>query len=298
MLRFCAYRISLALIVVNIACATTPPPPPPVVPFETKMSWILRLEDQRILRDAAMPILPPPATQGGRNVLPPPPPPPDLVRLLEDGEARIRRRAAIAVGRVGLPEAVPALVKRLQTDTDAEVRQMAAFGLGLIGDQSAVEPLRAAVADPLPLVAGRAAEALGLLNDTASAPAIGKMVAAHATAASAVAPDDARAGLDGAVEAFRLGVYALARLKSYDATRGVRSYPRRAAPTAVVARRLRTAAHRRQTRSSGAAHAGAGRERLYQGIRRERPRCAARSLRRSCTASVDRCVARGERAGH
>ncbi len=217
MLRFCAYRISLALIVVNIACATTPPPPPPVVPFETKMSWILRLEDQRILRDAAMPILPPPATQGGRNVLPPPPPPPDLVRLLEDGEARIRRRAAIAVGRVGLPEAVPALVTRLQTDTDAEVRQMAAFGLGLIGDQSAVEPLRAAVADPLPLVAGRAAEALGLLNDNASAPAIGKMVAAHATAASAVAPDDARAGLDGAVEAFRLGVYALARLKSYDA---------------------------------------------------------------------------------
>ena len=217
MLRFCAHRIPLALIVVNLACATTPPPPLPVVPFETKMSWILRLEDQRILRDAAIPILPPPVTQGGRNVLPPPPPPPDLVRLLEDGEARIRRRAAIAVGRVGLPEAVPALVTRLQTDTDAEVRQMAAFGLGLIGDQSAVEPLRAAVADPLPLVAGRAAEALGLLNDSASAPAIGKMVAAHATAASAVAPDDARAELDGAVEAFRLGVYALARLKSYDA---------------------------------------------------------------------------------
>jgi cyclophilin family peptidyl-prolyl cis-trans isomerase/HEAT repeat protein len=217
MLRFCAHRIPLALIVLNFACATTPPPPPPVVPFETKMSWILRLEDQRILRDAAMPILPPPVTQGGRNVLPPPPPPPDLVRLLEDGEARIRRRAAIAVGRVGLPEAVPALVRRLQTDTDAEVRQMAAFGLGLIGDQSAVEPLRAAVADPLPLVAGRAAEALGLLNDSASAPAIGQMVAAHAPAASAVAPDDARAELDGAVEAFRLGVYALARLKSYDA---------------------------------------------------------------------------------
>src|SRR5687768_17506162 len=103
MLRFCARRISLALIiVVNLACATTPPPPPPVVPFETKMSWILRLEDQRILRDAAIPIVPPPVTQGGRNVLPPPPLPPDLVRLLEDGEARIRRRAAIAIGRVGL----------------------------------------------------------------------------------------------------------------------------------------------------------------------------------------------------
>ena len=171
MLRSCAHRIPLALlIVINLACASTPPPPPPVVPFETKMSWILHLEDQRILRDEAVPIVPPPVTQGSRNVLPPPPPPPDLIRLLEDGEARIRRRAAIAVGRVGLPEAVPALVRLLQTDTDPEVRQMAAFGLGLIGDQSAVEPLRAAVADPLPLVAGRAAEALGLLNDSASAP--------------------------------------------------------------------------------------------------------------------------------
>ena len=48
-------RFPLALLIAgNVACATTPPPPPVVVPFDTKMSWILRLEDQRILRDAAM----------------------------------------------------------------------------------------------------------------------------------------------------------------------------------------------------------------------------------------------------
>jgi cyclophilin family peptidyl-prolyl cis-trans isomerase/HEAT repeat protein len=218
MSRRCARRILFAFVIaVSAGCATTPPPPPAVVPFETKMSWILRFEDQRILRDVAAPIPPPPATQGGRNVVPPPPPPPDLIRLLDDEEARIRRRAAIAVGRVGLPEAVPALVRLLQSDADAEVRQMAAFSLGLIGDQSAVEPLRAAVADPLPLVAGRAAEALGLLNDTASAPAIGKMVATHVAAAAAVAPDDARAEVGAAADAFKLGVYALARLKNYDA---------------------------------------------------------------------------------
>jgi cyclophilin family peptidyl-prolyl cis-trans isomerase/HEAT repeat protein len=218
MLRCCTHCIPLALLVaVNSACATVPPPPPVVVPFETKMSWIIRFEDQRILRDAAMPIVPPPVTQGKRNVVPPPPPPPDLIRLLEDPEARVRRRAAIAAGRVGLPEAVPPLIRLLQTDADPEVRQMAAFGLGLIGDQSAVEPLRAAVADPLPLVAGRAAEALGLLNDVASAPAIGQMVATHAPAAAAVAPDEARAEVNGAADAFRLGVYALARLKNYDA---------------------------------------------------------------------------------
>ena len=218
MLRCCVRHIPLALLLItSAACATTPPPPPPVIPFETKMSWIIRLEDQRILRDPAMPIAPPPVTQGRRNVVPAPPPPPDLIRLLEDGEARIRRRAALATGRVGLPDAVPALVRLLQTDTDAEVRQMAAFALGLIGDKSAVDPLRAAVADPLPLIAGRAAEALGLLNDAAAAPIIGKMVAGYATAAGAVAPDDARAEIDGAADAFRLGVYALARLKNYEA---------------------------------------------------------------------------------
>ncbi len=205
------------LFAVNVACATAPPPAPVVVPFETKMAWILRLEDQRMLRDAAMPVVPPPATQGRRNVMPPPPLPPDLIRLLDDTEARIRRRAAVAIGRVGLAEAMPSLVRVLQTDVDAEVRQMAAFALGVLGDQSAVEPLRAAVADPRALVAGRAAEALGLLNDAASAPVIGKMVAANAAAAAAIAPDEARAEVGEAADAFRLGVYALARLKNYDA---------------------------------------------------------------------------------
>ena len=207
-----------SFLIFAAGCATTPPPPPPVVPFETKMSWILRFEDQRILRDATIaPIVPAPVAQGRRNVMPPPPPPPDLILLLGDGEARIRRRAALAVGRVGLPEGVPALVRLLQTDTDPEVKQMAAFALGLIGDQSAVEPLRAALADPLPLVAGRAAEALGLIGDTASAPAIGKLVAAHAAAAAAVPADETRASVDPASDAFRLGVYALARLKNYEA---------------------------------------------------------------------------------
>ena len=43
----------------------------------------------------------------------PPPPPPDLVRLLADGEARVRRRAALAVGRVGLRDGVTPLVALL-----------------------------------------------------------------------------------------------------------------------------------------------------------------------------------------
>lgn len=200
-----------------MGCASSAPPPAPVaVPFDTKMAWIIRLEDQRILRDAAAPIPPPPAAAGRRNVLPAPPPPPDLIRLSTDEEARIRRRAAIAIGRVGLPDGVPALVRLLQTDLDSEVRQMAAFALGLIADPAAVEPLRAAVADASPLVAGRAAEALGLIGDTASAPIIGTLVAAHAAAAAAIAPDESQSPLAAPADAFRLGVYALTRLKAYE----------------------------------------------------------------------------------
>ena len=58
-----------------------------------------------------------------------------VIRLLRDPEARVRRRAALAAGRVGLPEALPDLLSVLRSDTDPEVRQMAAFALGLIGDK-------------------------------------------------------------------------------------------------------------------------------------------------------------------
>lgn len=149
-------------------------------------------------------------------IVAPPPPPPDLLRLLSDEEARIRRRSALAVGRVGLPDGVPQLVRVLQTDKDPEVRQMAAFALGLVGDSTAVEPLRLALTDPSPLIAGRAAEALGLIGDTASAAAIGQLVAAHAAAAAAIAVDEVRQPLDPAADALRLGVFALVRLKAYE----------------------------------------------------------------------------------
>jgi cyclophilin family peptidyl-prolyl cis-trans isomerase/HEAT repeat protein len=205
------------LLLASAACASAPPPAPVVVPFETKMSWILRLEDQRMLRDAPAPVTAPlPVAKGKKILLPPPPPPPDLIWLLNDDEARIRRRSALAVGRAGLPEAVPQLGRLLQSDRDPEVRQMAAFALGLIGDTTAVEPLKLALADPSLVVAGRAAEALGLIGDTASAAAIGQLVSANAAAASAVPADEGGPSRDAAVEAFRLGVYALVRLKAYE----------------------------------------------------------------------------------
>jgi cyclophilin family peptidyl-prolyl cis-trans isomerase/HEAT repeat protein len=210
-----------AVLATIISCATVPPPPPaPIVqPFEEKLSSIVKLEDERRLREPAPP--PPPAEPPvrGRRAAPAPPPPPsppDLVRMLSDPEARVRRRAALAIGRVGLREGVQPLIS-LQADQDPEVRQMAAFAIGLIGDASGRDALVTALSDPSPLVKGSAAEALGLIGDAAAADAIGRM-AADLVAAGAVAQvpgeeDDSRR--DTPAAALRLAIFSLVRLKAY-----------------------------------------------------------------------------------
>jgi cyclophilin family peptidyl-prolyl cis-trans isomerase/HEAT repeat protein len=172
------------------------PTPPPTV-FEQKMRWILQLEDQRQLR-------------GGGG---------DLLTLLTDQEARIRRRSALAAGRVKLPEAIPALTTTLQSEADPEVRQMAAFAMGLIGDAAAAPALMTALADPDPLLQGRAAEALGMIAHKAAAQPIGAMIATHvnSNALGGINPDDMGYPKASGVEAVRLGIFALVRLGSYDA---------------------------------------------------------------------------------
>jgi cyclophilin family peptidyl-prolyl cis-trans isomerase/HEAT repeat protein len=165
--------------------------------FEQKMRWILELEDARQLR-------------GGGG---------DLLTLLNDAEARVRRRAALAVGRVKLAEALPPLTSLLQSDADPEVRQMAAFAMGLIGDASAAAALSTALTDADPMIQARAAEALGMMAHKAAAPAIAAMVTTHikAGALEGIAADDMGWPKASAAEAVRLGVYALVRLASYDA---------------------------------------------------------------------------------
>ena len=212
--------ISLSL---SLGCASAPPAAMAAKPagatFEQKMSWILRLEDQRVLRDPApapapAPVVPP----RGRVVpVPPPPPPPDLTRLLHDEEARVRRRAALAVGRVGLAEGVAPLVSMLTTETDPEVRQMAAFALGLLRDTAARDPLVTALADASPLVQGSAAEALGLIGDPSAADAVGRFVAqiVQSGALAQTPPEEDDARRDTPAGAARLGMYALVQLKAY-----------------------------------------------------------------------------------
>ncbi len=91
--------IAVALFASACAAKALPPPAPPTSPepsFAEKSSWILRLEDQRALRDPAPPAPPPPPppVKGEKPpVVAAPPPPPDLVPLLGDTTtARIRRQ--------------------------------------------------------------------------------------------------------------------------------------------------------------------------------------------------------------
>src|SRR6185295_15556561 len=94
------------------ACASAPAVPAPAtapLPFvalDRKVAWILRLETQRVLRDADQPARPLPV-----GIVPATAP--DLTALVADVDAAVRRRAALAIGRVGLAEGVPALVAAL-----------------------------------------------------------------------------------------------------------------------------------------------------------------------------------------
>jgi cyclophilin family peptidyl-prolyl cis-trans isomerase len=198
-------------------CASAPPPPPPEISYEQKMAWILQLEDQRILALPDPPPPPPVQPRRGRTVVPPPPSSePKLSRLVTDGDARIRRRAALAIGRVGLTDGIALLTPAL-ADTEVEVRKAATFALGLIGDRAAGASVLPLLQDPDPAVRGRAAETLGLIGAQDAAAAIGQMVAEYARtpAVTGMQPDDERTGPPEA-EAFTLGLFALVRLRSYE----------------------------------------------------------------------------------
>jgi cyclophilin family peptidyl-prolyl cis-trans isomerase/HEAT repeat protein len=209
--------LGVAVVLAAAGCASAPAAKAPVLTPEQKIAQMIRLEDQRILRETPPPS-PAPAPGKKRARVPPAPPAPDLVPLLSDPDPAIRRRAALAVGRVGLAEGVQPLLPLLK-DVDPDVRQMAAFGLGLIGDASASPPVHALLSDTSYVVRGRAAEALGLMGDASAAGAIAAMVtdAAAAGNVASIEPDLERYPMDPPIEAFRLGIYALVRLKAYDA---------------------------------------------------------------------------------
>jgi cyclophilin family peptidyl-prolyl cis-trans isomerase/HEAT repeat protein len=87
----------------------------------------------------------------------------ELTGLLKHQNPAVRRRAALAVGRIGDKRGTAPLIAALQKDEDAGAREMAAFALGEIEDAGAANALLEVVnssKEPL-LLQSRAAEALG-----------------------------------------------------------------------------------------------------------------------------------------
>jgi HEAT repeat protein/cyclophilin family peptidyl-prolyl cis-trans isomerase len=215
--------VTLSALVLTAACKTTPEPPTaPTVSYEQKMAWVFQLEDQRLLR---LPEPPPPAPTPQENkrrrpplVVPPPSSKPDLSILVKDADPRVRRRAALALGRVRLTEGLKPLVATL-ADTDVEVRSTAAFAIGLLGEPAAEAALAPLLSDPVPIVRGRVAEALGQIGAKGAATAIGSMVSEYAQSQAVLGmqPDDETSPAAPEAEAFKLGLFALVRLRAFDA---------------------------------------------------------------------------------
>lgn len=64
---------------------------------------------------------------------------PHLIKVLEsDKEGSVRRRAALALSRIGGEECIEALHKAMNSDTDEETRKNAAISLGNFGDERAI----------------------------------------------------------------------------------------------------------------------------------------------------------------
>jgi cyclophilin family peptidyl-prolyl cis-trans isomerase/HEAT repeat protein len=197
--------------------------------LDAKAAWILRLEQYRILREesATPAVVPAPAAVPAAARVPPTPARsasrqltpalvPDLGALLLDTDASIRGRAAIAVGRVGVPGGAALLHAALE-DPIEDVRASAAFGLGLLASRESIPFLQAALADPAVAVRGRVVEALGLIGDASSAPAVAQAAVGCGALLAPIAADDEEWPKSAEIELCRLSLYALVRLQQFDA---------------------------------------------------------------------------------
>ncbi|HSE22981.1 MAG TPA: peptidylprolyl isomerase [Pyrinomonadaceae bacterium] len=87
----------------------------------------------------------------------------ELKMLLTNSNPAIRSRAALATGRIGSEDSVPALVKLLSDDTSTDVRATAAFALGEVESITAADMLIKALKrdNESEIVQARIVEALG-----------------------------------------------------------------------------------------------------------------------------------------
>lgn len=118
----------------------------------------------------------------------------DLKRMLSDADARVRRRAALATGRIGDERAVASLAETLLSDRDRDVRQMAAFALGEIESPGGAYALTQ-------ILKSRGDEVADSETRARAVEALGKIAGAMISAAPPVAsgapkpPEDSRLGI-------------------------------------------------------------------------------------------------------
>jgi cyclophilin family peptidyl-prolyl cis-trans isomerase/HEAT repeat protein len=132
-----------ALLLAACAPAASPGGPAPLRDRDATVGGLMAVEDQRRYDSAY------------------------LAHAGLTGGVEIRRRAALAMGRIRDPRAVP-LLGRMLADADTSVAATAAFALGQIADSAAV-PLLAPYADPAaiatrPTVVAEVAYALGKIR--------------------------------------------------------------------------------------------------------------------------------------
>jgi HEAT repeat protein len=89
-------------------------------------------------------------------------------RNSQNGDVRVRRYLAVAIGRIGDKRAVPSLVEGLE-DSDIENQIYTLSALGFIGDNSAVPGVIKQLKHPDPSVRKVAAYVLGAIKDPSAA---------------------------------------------------------------------------------------------------------------------------------
>jgi len=196
MRRFLVLTLAVLLSGGSAAPAPRKDKVPAPVPRLSKLARILELEDQR---------------SAGAG---------DLERLLRDADRGVRRRAALAAGRIALPE-LAAPLGELMNDQEVEVRRTAAFALGLAASPTAVDRLLASLSDSDGQVRGRAAEALGKIGDARAAAPIARLVVESLpkTIDRMTVRGDDPGDAAGQWSEQRLALFALARLKDVQAAR-------------------------------------------------------------------------------
>ncbi len=155
----------------------------------------------------------------------------DLIEMLLPPHGGVRRRAILALGRIGYPSGLAALIDILNSDRnpenrDPEMRALAAFSLGQIQNQQAVsallERLDPAI-EPSAVVRARAAEALGkIASNKEAGAALGNYgVGGIGTAIVRLLPQPGTPLSDNAKLLASMALTALLRIKQASAVEAI-----------------------------------------------------------------------------